>query len=243
MAIAAVMRPMAFSSINGLARPAIAARPAARITRQAVPQATRASIASPILRRSFTQSNFHAQGAPEVNLSPQPQKPKRGGFRRFLSFTYRLIQISLIGGTGYLAYGIYVSRNPADQFDPDPSKKTLVVLGTGWGSVSLLKKLETENYNVIVISPRNYFLFTPLLPSCTTGTIEHRSIMEPIRNFLRHKKATVKYYEAEATKIDYEKRVVYINDDSEIKGDKSSTEIPFDMLVVGVGAENATFGE
>ena len=32
--------------------------------------------------------------------------------------------------------------------------------------------------------------------------------MEPIRNFLRHKKAAVKYYEAEATKIDYEKRVV-----------------------------------
>lgn len=114
--------------------------------------------------------------------------------------------------------------------------------GTGWGSVSLLKKLDTENYNVVVVSPRNYFLFTPLLPSCTVGTIEHRSIMEPIRNFLRHKKAAVKYYEAEATKIDYEKRLVYINDESPIKGDVSQTQIPFDMLVVGVGAENATFG-
>lgn len=105
-----------------------------------------------------------------------------------------------------------------------------------------MKKLDTENYNVIVISPRNYFLFTPLLPSCTVGTIEHRSIMEPIRHFLRHKKAAVKFYEAEATKIDYEKRVVYINDESEIKGAISTTEVPFDMLVVGVGAENATFG-
>ena len=66
--------------------------------------------------------------------------------------------------------------------------------------------------------------------------------MEPIRNILRHKKATVKYYEAEATKIDYERRVVLVNDESEIKGDTSSTEVPFDMLVVGVGAENATFG-
>ena len=66
--------------------------------------------------------------------------------------------------------------------------------------------------------------------------------MEPIRNILRHKKATAKYYEAEATKIDYEKKIVYINDDSPIKGDISSTEVPFDMLVVGVGAENATFG-
>lgn len=105
-----------------------------------------------------------------------------------------------------------------------------------------MKKLDTENYNVIVISPRNFFLFTPLLPSCTTGLIEHRSIMEPIRNILRQKNGRVKYYEAEATKIDAEKRVVYISDDSEVKGDVSHTEVPFDMLVVGVGAENATFG-
>jgi hypothetical protein len=67
--------------------------------------------------------------------------------------------------------------------------------------------------------------------------------MEPVRNFLRHKKATVKFYEAEATKIDYKRKVVMINDESEIKGDISATEVPFDMLVVGVGAENATFGE
>lgn len=66
--------------------------------------------------------------------------------------------------------------------------------------------------------------------------------MEPIRNFLRHKKAVVKYYEAEATKIDYDKKIVYINDDSPIKGDTSATEVSYDMLVVGVGAENATFG-
>ena len=67
--------------------------------------------------------------------------------------------------------------------------------------------------------------------------------MEPVRNFLRHKKASVKFYEAEATKIDAAKKIVYINDESEIKGDTSATEVPFDMLVVGVGAENATFGK
>ncbi|KAF2686877.1 FAD/NAD(P)-binding domain-containing protein [Lentithecium fluviatile CBS 122367] len=161
---------------------------------------------------------------------------------RFLRWTWRLTYISAIAGVAYAGYGVWEMRNPGDQPPPDPSKKTLVVLGTGWGAVSLLKKLDTENYNVVVVSPRNYFLFTPLLPSCTVGTIEHRSIMEPIRNFLRHKKASVQYYEAEATKIDYEKRVVYINDDSEIKGDVSATEVPFDMLVIGVGAENATFG-
>ena len=117
-----------------------------------------------------------------------------------------------------------------------------MTLGSGWGSIALLKKLDTENYNVIVVSPRNFFLFTPLLPSCTTGYIEHRSIMEPIRNILRHKKAAVKYYEAEATKIDHQNKKVYVRDDSEVKGDRMETEIDFDMLVIGVGAENATFG-
>ena len=66
--------------------------------------------------------------------------------------------------------------------------------------------------------------------------------MEPIRNITRHKKARVTFYEADATKIDHERKVVRISDDSEIKGDTSITEVPFDMLVVGVGAENATFG-
>lgn len=200
-------------------------------------------------QRAFTQSARCAKPnpppAPYIELSPNAgktaaPKKRRGGYIRW---TWRLTKLAFVGGVAYLAWVIWDGRHPAEQFDPHPSKKTLVVLGTGWGSVALLKKLDTENYNVIVISPRNYFLFTPLLPSCTTGTIEHRSIMEPIRNFLRHKKATVKYYEAQATKIDYEKRIVYIDDESPIKGDVSSTEVPFDLLVVGVGAENATFGK
>ncbi|KAJ8194509.1 hypothetical protein LV163_000302 [Aspergillus fumigatus] len=183
------------------------------------------------VQRTFRRS--YADAAP----TPKPKKRFR-----FLRWAWRLTWLSGVGLTGALIYSIYEQRHPIEQIEPDPTKKTLVILGTGWGSVSLLKKLDTENYNVVVISPRNYFLFTPLLPSCTTGQVEHRSIMEPIRNILRQKKAHVKFYEAEATKIDYEKRVVYISDDSEIKGDISHTEVPFDMLVVGVGAENATFG-
>jgi NADH:ubiquinone reductase (non-electrogenic) len=66
--------------------------------------------------------------------------------------------------------------------------------------------------------------------------------MEPIRTILRHKRAAVKYYEAEATHIDPERKVVKISDNSEIKGTVAETEVSYDMLVVGVGAENATFG-
>lgn len=66
--------------------------------------------------------------------------------------------------------------------------------------------------------------------------------MEPVRTILRHKKRAVKYYEADASSIDPERKVVTVVDNSEIKGATNQTEIPYDMLVVGVGAENATFG-
>ena len=56
---------------------------------------------------------------------PKP-KPKRF---RFLRWTWRLTQLSAVAGLGWVGYGIYESRNPADQPPPDPSKKTLVVLG------------------------------------------------------------------------------------------------------------------
>lgn len=67
----------------------------------------------------------------------------------------------------------------------DEKKKKVVVLGTGWAGTSFLKNIKDPSYEVQVISPRNYFAFTPLLPSVTCGTVEARSIVEPIRNLVR----------------------------------------------------------
>ncbi|KAK7849565.1 external alternative nad(p)h-ubiquinone oxidoreductase b1 [Quercus suber] len=69
--------------------------------------------------------------------------------------------------------------------EKEPEKKRVVVLGTGWASTSLLKDLDASLYDVQVVSPRNYFAFTPLLPSVTCGTVEARSIVEPIRNIVK----------------------------------------------------------
>lgn len=66
--------------------------------------------------------------------------------------------------------------------------------------------------------------------------------MEPIRSVLRHKKAAVKFYEATATHIDPENKTVSIDDNSEVKGAAANTTVPYDKLVIAVGAENATFG-
>jgi hypothetical protein len=40
-----------------------------------------------------------------------------------------LTYLSALGGTAYVCYGIYESRNPPDQVAPAANKKTLVVLG------------------------------------------------------------------------------------------------------------------
>jgi len=74
-----------------------------------------------------------------------------------------------------------------------PAKKKVVVLGTGWSGTSFLKNLDSTLYDVQVVSPRNYFAFTPLLPSVTCGTVEARSIAEPIRKII--KKVQVSYVE------------------------------------------------
>ena len=39
-------------------------------------------------------------------------------------------------------------------------------------------------YDVTVISPLNYFTYTPLLPGAATGTVELRSITEAVRSLV-----------------------------------------------------------
>lgn len=72
-----------------------------------------------------------------------------------------------------------------DSGEGEFKKKKVVVLGTGWAGTTFLKNLKSNSFEVQVVSPRNYFAFTPLLPSVTNGTVEARSIVEPIRNIVK----------------------------------------------------------
>jgi len=78
------------------------------------------------LRQPFRR-HYAENRAPQVTLSPAANPPKRrwGFFRTIWRITY----ISVLGSFAYLAYTIYDAGSPQDQMDPDPSKKTLVILG------------------------------------------------------------------------------------------------------------------
>ncbi|ORY29649.1 putative NADH dehydrogenase [Naematelia encephala] len=173
-------------------------------------------------------------------IVPKPYVLTR--WRRFLRNFGRGTLVVLLTATGAFLYVTQRDVNPGDQLPADPEKPTLVVLGSGWGATSFLKTLDTEEFNVVVISPRNYFLFTPLLPSVTVGTLEPRSIIQPTRYITRHKKRKVDVYEAEAQEVDPIKKTVTFQDMSDIRGAAGSVTIPYDYLVYAVGCENQTFG-
>lgn len=87
-----------------------------------------------------------------------------------------------------MAYSESTPDNGTPGVDPNQKeveKKRVLVLGTGWAATSFLKGLDASLYDIQVVSPRNYFAFTPLLPSVTCGTVEARSIVEPIRNIVK----------------------------------------------------------
>ncbi|KAI8902703.1 hypothetical protein BC833DRAFT_572148 [Globomyces pollinis-pini] len=162
------------------------------------------------------------------------------------SFARKFLKFALLATGGTLAangiYEIYCARHPPDQFSFDPSKKTLAILGTGWAATSFLKELDTENYNVVIVSPRNYFLFTPLLPSTTVGTVELRSIMQPIRYLTRFKQREIMFIEGDCQEINPEEKTIRVVDNSEVVGAVSVQSIKYDYLVVACGADSATFG-
>ena len=58
----------------------------------------------------------------------------------------------------------------------------------------MLRKMRADQYNVTIVSPRNYFLFTPLLPSTTTGFINIQAIIKHIRDYCRRANASNAMY-------------------------------------------------
>lgn len=61
----------------------------------------------------------------------------------------RATLITLFGGAGAFYYITQRERHPGNQLPFDASKKTVVVLGSGWGATSLLKTIDTTEYNVV----------------------------------------------------------------------------------------------
>jgi len=121
----------------------------------------------------------------------------------------------------------------------EPEK--VVILGSGWGALNCLRKCASPNTEVVVVSPRPHFLYTPLLASSSVGTITLRSACEPVRALVESaasKATSATFVRANAQDIDTKNKKVIASADS----DGMQLELSYDKLVIAVGSEPNTFG-
>ncbi|KAF9588344.1 hypothetical protein IFM89_008774 [Coptis chinensis] len=156
----------------------------------------------------------------------------------------KLLVVFTLSSGGIISYSESQSGHGVRTLEPslrDVKKKKVLVLGTGWAGISLLKDMDISSYDVQVVSPRNYFAFTPLLPSVTCGTVEARSIVEPVRKIIKKKSGEVQFLEAECVKIDAANKKVLCRHNDDLLQGKGEFLLDYDYLVIAVGAQVNTF--
>lgn len=140
-------------------------------------------------------------------------------------------------------------------------RERVVVLGSGWAGYTLGRDLNPKKYQVVIVSPRSYFVFTPLLASTSTGTLEFRTALEPVRR----RNATAAFFQGWGDAVDLENKVLEIEEavedpaqgralieDPHEGRSKESWEVQkqkgkvfkmgYDKLIIAVGCYSQTFG-
>ncbi|KAJ7662089.1 hypothetical protein DFH06DRAFT_1088569 [Mycena polygramma] len=135
------------------------------------------------------------------------------------------------------------SRNFASS--PVHQKQRLLIVGSGWGGYGVLRGLDKKRWDVTIISPNNYFNFTPLLASCAVGTLEFRCAIEPVRRYTPQ----VVAYQAWCDKIDFQRKTVQCMPatpppfgQDQPAGTGTSFNLRYDKIVLAAGAYSQTFG-
>ncbi|KAK8057650.1 hypothetical protein PG996_011587 [Apiospora saccharicola] len=135
-------------------------------------------------------------------------------------------------------------------------KERVVVLGSGWAGYGFARALDPSKYERVMISPRSYFVFTPLLASTAVGTLEFRATLESVRRLgLDH------FHQGWADDIDFNRKVIRVeanvSDDLRSRMNRMTSkknspelpikrgeifEVPYDKLVIACGSYSQTFG-
>ncbi|KAF2739529.1 hypothetical protein EJ04DRAFT_426845 [Polyplosphaeria fusca] len=144
-------------------------------------------------------------------------------------------------------------------------RQRVIVLGSGWAGYTVARQLDSRKYQAVVVSPRSYFAFTPLLASTSVGTLEFRTALEPVRS----RRSDVSYFQGWADAVDFKNKTVTIEeavDDPRMglapTGDRHVVDskeqqpprrrddgkkgqlfdLSYDKLIVSVGCYSQTFG-
>jgi NADH dehydrogenase len=119
----------------------------------------------------------------------------------------------------------------------DATVAEIVILGAGFAGLATAKALERTlkpgEGCVTLISRDNFQLFTPMLPEVSSGGLEMRHIITPIRTELKH----TGFVLGDVSLVDLEKREVIVHHPIT----KARSSFRFDHLVFALGSVTSTF--
>ncbi|KAH1448017.1 hypothetical protein KXX58_005953, partial [Aspergillus fumigatus] len=163
-------------------------------------------------------------------------------------------------GTRRLATQVEHSTAFPDDKQRHQGKERVVILGSGWGGYSLSRRLSPSKFAPLIVSPRSYFVFTPLLTDAAGGSLDFSNIVEPVRD----RRARVDFIQAAARAVDFHRKTILCeatvvksgvteSPRTDEAGGVTSTmakrrweagetfTVPYDKLVVAVGTVTKTF--
>ncbi|WP_299157720.1 NAD(P)/FAD-dependent oxidoreductase [uncultured Tenacibaculum sp.] len=107
----------------------------------------------------------------------------------------------------------------------------IVIIGCGFAGLKLVKKINTKNYQVVLLDKNNYHTFQPLMYQVASSSLEPDSIVYPIRKVFKGKKN----FHFRMTDVHH------VNVDTK-EVDSDLGIIKYDHLVIATGAVTNFFG-
>jgi NADH:ubiquinone reductase (H+-translocating) len=107
-----------------------------------------------------------------------------------------------------------------------------VIVGAGFGGLAVARSLDRHPVEVTLIDRNNFTTFQPLLYQVATAGLNAADVAHPIRG-LFHRQRNLRVLMGELTGVDWERRQVLL---------EQHQPVPFDHLVLAVGAVTTWFG-
>jgi NADH dehydrogenase len=120
----------------------------------------------------------------------------------------------------------------ADREVPLKLRKRVIVVGGGFGGISVAKALARAPVHLTLLDRSNHHLFQPLLYQVAMAGLGPNEIAAPIRGVLRHLD-NARVLLAEVTAVDFAARSVFT---------RECPPLEYDFLVLAPGAVNSYFG-
>src|ERR1700712_553876 len=88
------------------------------------------------------------------------------------------------------------------------SRKGFSLTRSSWSGFVLSRQLDKKKFQTVVVSPRSYFVFTPLLASTAVGTLEFRTTLESVRE----RSSGVEYYQGWADDVNFNEKSIKVEE-------------------------------